>query len=125
MTFMNVLLGHKEKYVRTSRKLVCMRVSHVPLSSPWRNALTTGKYEYGNVAQSECLWDCVCVCAGFWTDRWFLSAPVVCRNQGGMSVHSMGGKNTLFFTHTHSLCGIMTARKNLPHAPFWQQSKVC
>lgn len=55
------------------------------------------KYGYGNVGQSVCV--CEYVCAGFWTDRWFLSALVVCRNQGSMSVHSMGGENT--HTHTH------------------------
>lgn len=33
------------------------------------------KYEYGNVGLS------VCLCAGFLTDKWFLSTPVVRTNQ--------------------------------------------
>lgn len=145
MTFMNVLLGHKEKYVRTSRKLVCMRVSHVPLSSPWRNALTTGKYEYGNVAQSECLWDCVCVC-------WFLDRQVVPLCPGGLQesrghVSTLHGwqKHTLFHTHTQlvrhndseeklAACSLLAAiqsvligkktRKLLTRAPFLSGEQV-
>ncbi len=67
-----------------------------------------------------------CVCAGFWTDRWFFAAPVVCRNQGGMSVHSMGGKHThihtLLLTHMARVVGIriMTVRNTCSVLPFWQ-----
>lgn len=69
---------------------------------------------------------CVCdgVCAGFWTDRWFPSALVVCRNQGGMSVHAMGGKNThphkntLTYKASVGRMRIMTVRNTCNVPPF-------
>lgn len=41
-------------YFQTSWKLVCVCVSY-PIKQPWQNALTKGKYEYGNVGQNLCL----------------------------------------------------------------------
>lgn len=70
----------------------------------------------------------MCLCAGFWTDRWILSAPVVCRNQGGTSVHSMGGSNRHTLSHTRSLCGRdkdNDSEKHLCSATLWQRVKVC
>lgn len=77
---------------------MCVCVFPILLSSPLTHECTnSSKYKYGNAGQSVCVY----LCAGFWTHRWFLSAPVVCTNQ--MSVHCMGGRVIYLHRHTHTL----------------------
>lgn len=74
----------------------CVCVLPIPSSSPQWNALTMGKYGYGNVGQS------VCVC-------WFLDRQVVPLRAGGLQ-ESRGHVSTLHgwqkhtLSHTHMVC---------------------
>lgn len=117
-------------YFQTSRKLVC--VSPIPLSSPWWNALTVGKYGYGNVGQSVCL--CVCVLVSGQTGgsslpRWSAGIKGACQYTPWVAkTHTFTYTHTGTHTQTHSLCGRdkdNDSEKHLWCAPFWQQSKVC
>lgn len=101
------LVGEIWKDIFRPQGSLCVCVSPIPLSSPWWNALTMSKYEYGNVGQSVCLRGCMCVCVlvsgqtgGSSLPRW--SAGI--KGGGGMSVHSMGGTNT----HTQTLSQTQT-----------------
>lgn len=61
---MNILSGPIESF---EKKVACGNVGGR------RSDGGMSKYEYGNLS--------VCLCAGFLTDRWFLSTPVVRTNQ--------------------------------------------
>lgn len=64
---MNILSGPVESF---EKKVACEHVGGRRADGG------VSRYEYGNLRLS------VCLCAGFLTDRWFLSTPVVQTNQG-------------------------------------------